>query len=88
MRSWIQYGSLNFGCQGMLAAFVQVARKPISLMFGNRAKIPGRFPHLEGSGPDARFMRFKYLAEVESRAGERRPIAIAWCKLKSGAAAE
>jgi len=88
MSAWIQYGSLNFGYHGMLAAFVQVAKKPISLMYGNGAKIPGAFPHLEGGGPNARFMRFKDLAEVESRAGELRRIAIAWCKLKSGAAAE
>jgi len=95
MRAWIQYGSLNFGYEnaedrtrGMLAAFVQVAKKSISLMFGNGAKIPGKFPHLEGSGPNARLMRFKDIAEVEARAGELRRIAAAWCKLKSGAAAE
>src|SRR5258707_12512100 len=67
MSAWIQYGSLNSGYEGMLAAFVQVAKKPISLMYGNGAKIPGKFPHLEGSGPTARFMRFNDLAEWEPR---------------------
>ena len=85
MTAYIQYGSLNFGYQGMLAAFVQVAKKPISLMYGNGAKIAGKFPHLEGTGPNARFMRFKDIGEVNARAAEMKRIAVAWCDLKDGA---
>jgi hypothetical protein len=85
MTAYIQYGSLNFGYKGMLAAFVQIDKKPVSLMYGNGAKIPGKFPHLEGSGPNARFMRFKDIGEVNARAAEMKRIAIAWCDLKDDA---
>jgi hypothetical protein len=83
LSAYIKYGSLNIGYEGDLVAFVQTAKKNVNLMFGNGAKIPGRFPHLEGSGPNARFMRFADLAEVNGRAGEMKRIAKAWCDLKA-----
>ncbi|MGH2594818.1 MAG: hypothetical protein ACRDH7_02510 [Actinomycetota bacterium] len=52
-------------------------------MFNVGARIPGRFPHLEGDGPNARFMRFADLAEVEARAAELRKIGAARCAYKS-----
>jgi hypothetical protein len=44
----------------------------LSLMFYRGAKIPGDFPHLEGDGPTARFLRFEDLADVRSKAKELR----------------
>jgi hypothetical protein len=50
-------------------------------MFYRGAEIPGDFPHLEGDGPTARFMRFDDLADVRSKANELRALAKAWCRL-------
>ena len=85
MSDYIKYGSLLLGYEGDLVSFVQVTKKNINLMFNNGAKIPGKFPHLAGSGPNARFMRFDDVADVNSRAGELTRIAKAWCELKAPA---
>ena len=83
MKDYIKYGSLLLGYEGDLVSFVQVTKKNINLMFNNGAKIPGKFPHLEGSGPNARFIRFADIAEVNARAAELTRIAKAWCLLKT-----
>jgi hypothetical protein len=83
ISDYIKYGSLLLGYEGDLVSFVQVTKKNVNLMFNNGAKIPGKFPHLEGSGPNARFMRFADIAEVNARAGELTRIARAWCELKA-----
>jgi len=83
ISDYIKYGSLLIGYEGDLVSFVQVSKKNVNLMFNSGAKIPGRFPHLEGGGPNARFMRFNDLAEVNARAGELQRIAKAWCALKA-----
>lgn len=83
ITDYIKYGSLLIGCNGDLVSFVQIQKKNVNLMFNNGAKIPGKFPHLEGSGPNARFMRFADIAEVNARAGELKRIAKAWCELKA-----
>ncbi len=59
MTEYVKYGTLTFGYDGDFATFVQVGdKKQASLMFNRGARIPGEFPHLEGSHPSARFMRF------------------------------
>ncbi|TMD91628.1 MAG: DUF1801 domain-containing protein [Chloroflexi bacterium] len=83
ISDYIKYGSLILGFEGDLVSFVQVQKKNVNLMFNNGAKIPGRFPHLEGSGPNARFMRFDDMATIDARAPELTRIAKAWCDLKS-----
>ena len=83
MSEQVQYRTLHFAFESDLASFVQLAKKPISLMFNVGARIPGRFPHLKGDGPNARFMRFADLAEVEKRAPELTRIVRAWCTWKS-----
>lgn len=50
-------------------------------MFHRGARIPGRFAHLEGTHPSARFMSFADIAEVEARAAELTRIVAAWCAL-------
>jgi hypothetical protein len=50
-------------------------------MFHRGARIPGRFPHVEGTHPSARFIRFADLAEVEARGAELSRIVAAWCAL-------
>jgi hypothetical protein len=86
MTELLQYGTLSFAYQAGFASFVQVPKKQVTLMFNVGKQIPGRFTHLEGTGPNARFMRFAGEAEVEARAKELGDIARAWCELKAPAA--
>jgi hypothetical protein len=77
----LKYGTVMFASGGDFASFVQHDKKTVSLMFNRGARIPGKFAHLEGSGPTARFMRFATPAEVDARARELAKIAVAWCDL-------
>lgn len=52
-------------------------------MFNVGASIPGRDPHLEDGGPNARFTRFADLKEVNARAAELRKMATAWCAMQA-----
>ncbi len=72
-----------FAYEGDFASFVQYHARgksrdpdeqPVNLMFNRGARIPGKFPHREGSGPTARFMRFKNLAEIEAPANELKKV--------------
>jgi hypothetical protein len=81
MTEYVKYRTVQFAYGGDLASFVQYDKPGVSLMFNRGARIPGKFTHLEGGGPTARFMRFKDVAEVDKRAGELSKIARAWCDL-------
>ena len=84
LTEMVRYGTIQFVFEGGFANFVQVAdKKRVSVMFNRGGSIPGHYPHLEGSGPNARFMRFADLGEVNARAGELRRIAKAWCTMQS-----
>lgn len=77
----LKYGTVQFAYKGDLASFVQHDKKTVSLMFNRGAKIPGKFRHLEGSGPTARFMRFDTVSDVNAKAAELKKIVVAWCDL-------
>lgn len=81
MTEYIKYGTLDLGHVSDFAVFVQRDKKQVRLMFHRGARIPGRFAHLEGTHPSARFMSFADLAEVEARAAELTRIVAAWCAL-------
>jgi hypothetical protein len=82
MTEFVKYGTLTFGYDADFATFVQVSdKKQTSIMFNRGARIPGRFPHLEGSHPSARFMRFDSPAEAKARAAELGKIVAAWGSL-------
>ena len=81
MAEHVKYGSITFALDGDMASFVQHGKKQVSLMFHRGARIKGRFPHLEGDGPSARFMRFADLAEVNQRAVELTRVVTAWATL-------
>lgn len=81
MTEYLKYGTVQFAFKGDYANFIQHDRKTVSLMFNRGARIPGKFPHLEGTGPSARFMRFADLAEVEARTQELSNVTRAWCEL-------
>jgi len=77
----VKYGTVMFGYEGDLATFVQFTKPQVSIMFNRGARIPGKFPHLEGTGPTARFMRFNDVEEVNARAKELAAVVAAWCAL-------
>src|ERR1700686_3906333 len=82
MTEFVKYGTLTFAYDGDFATVVQVSdKKQASLMFNRGARIPGKFAHLEGTGPSARFMRFANPAEAQARAAELSKIVVAWCSL-------
>ena len=83
MTEYLKYGTLTFGYDGGdFATMVQVSdKKQTSVMFNRGARIPGKFPHLEGSHPSARFMRFADPAEAKSRTSELGKIVAAWGSL-------
>ncbi len=81
LTEYVKYGTVQFAFEGDMANFVQAGKKAVTLMFNRGARIKGRFPHLEGDGPSARFMRFADEKEVASRAKELSEVARAWCAL-------
>jgi len=85
LTEYVKYRTVQFAYEGDFANFVQYNKPQVNLMLNRGARIPGKFPHLEGTGPTARFMRFKDLAEVEARAGELSRLARAWCELMATA---
>ena len=83
MTEQVQYGTITFACKDNMASFVQVANKHVTLMF-NRGQLiqdKAKHPHLEGTGPNARFMRFADLKEANARAAELQDLAQRWCRL-------
>jgi hypothetical protein len=83
MSEGTKYGTVLFHCGGDFAGFVQHNKKTVSLMFNRGGIIPGKFPHMEGTGRQVRFMRFADVKEVDSRAAELGKIVVAWCDLMS-----
>ena len=81
MTERVQYGTITFACKDNMASFVQVANRHVTLMF-NRGQLiqdKAKHPHLEGTGPNARFMRFADLKEAGARASELRDLTRRWC---------
>ena len=85
LTEYVKHRTVQFAYEGDFASFVQYTKPQVTLMLNRGAKIPGRFPHVEGSGPTARFMRFKDVAEVDARADELGRVARAWCELMATA---
>jgi hypothetical protein len=55
-------------------------------MFHTGATIPGDFPHLEGSGDTARYLKVADLAQARELEPELLSIIKAWCDMKDGEA--
>jgi hypothetical protein len=85
---YLKYGTVQFAYKGDLAGFVQHDRKTVTLMFNRGAKIQGKFPHLEGTGPSARFMRFADTGEIDARTTELSNVVRAWCDMMAPATPE
>jgi len=83
MTEQVQYGTITFTCKDNMASFVQVANKHVTLMF-NRGQLiqdKAKHPHLEGTGPNARFMRFADETEAKARTSELNDLSRRWCDL-------
>ena len=83
MLEGTKYGTVMFRCNGDFASFVQHNKKTVSLMFNRGGIIPGKFPHMEGTGRQVRFMRFNEVVEVDARAAELGKVVNTWCELMS-----
>jgi len=81
VTEYVKYGTVTFGYEGDMVTFVQANSRSVTLMFNRGARIQGTFPHLEGTGPSARFMRFKEVSEVDKRATELSKIVASWCNM-------
>ena len=81
MTEYLKYGTVQFAYNGDFASFVQHGARTVNLMFNRGAKIKGNFPHLEGGGPSARFMRFATMEDIEARTAELTNVVRAWCDM-------
>lgn len=77
----IKWSTPTFTYKGNIFSF-NPAKKLISLLWHQGAKIPGDPPGLEGDGETARVMRFADLAEVEARRGDLESAVKAWMAWK------
>jgi hypothetical protein len=84
----IKWQAPTFLFEGNLASFFPKSKQHASLMFHQGAKIPGRFPRLEGSGELGRVMKIGTVAEADAARAELEAIVRAWCEWRtSGTAA-
>ena len=79
MDECIKWQAPTFTYKGNLASFFPRAKQHASLMFHTGAKIPGRFPRLEGAGPTGRVMKIGSVAEANAAKSEIVKIVKAWC---------
>ncbi len=82
MQESIKWKAPTFEYKGNLASFYPRAKKHVSLMFHQRAKIPGEHSMLEGDGDTSRTAKFANLADVEAKKADLEAIVRAWCAHK------
>ena len=80
----IKWKSPTFVYKGNIASFNPRSKQHASLMFHTGASIPGEFPHLEGSGDVARYLKVADLAQAKELKPELVSIFQAWCSMKDG----
>jgi hypothetical protein len=78
----IKWKSPTFMYKGNIASFNPRSRQHASLMFHTGSSIPGDFPHLEGSGEVARYLKVADLAQAKVLAPELVALFKAWCDMK------
>lgn len=78
----IKWKSPTFSYKGNIASFNPRSKQHASLMFHTGASIPGDFPHLEGTGDVARYLKAADLAQAEQLGPELTAIVRAWCDMK------
>lgn len=78
----IKWKSPTFSYKGNIASFNPRSKQHASLMFHTGASIPGEFPHLEGTGSVARYLKVDDLAQAQELGPELVSIFRAWCAMK------
>ncbi len=78
----VKWKSPTFMYKGNIAGFNPGTKKHVSLMFHTGAEIPGKFPHLRGSGNVARYLKIFDMEQAESINDEIVSIINSWCKMK------
>lgn len=75
----IKWQAPTFLYKGNIASFYPKSKDHASLMFHLGAKIPGSFPHLQGSGDTSRVFKVSDLADADRHRAELESIVHAWC---------
>ena len=78
----IKWKSPTFTYKGNIASFNPRSKKHASLMFHTGAEIPGEFPHLEGSGEVARYIKVTDVDHAKELEKELLSIFKSWCEMK------
>ncbi len=78
----IKWKSPTFIYNGNIASFNPRTKKHVSLMFHTGAEIPGKFPHFEGSGNVARYLKIFDMEQAKLISDEIVSIINSWCKMK------
>ncbi len=78
----IKWKSPTFSYKGNIASFNPRSKQHASLMFHTGASIPGDFPHLEGTGNVARYLKVDDMAQAQELEPELASIFRAWCAMK------
>jgi uncharacterized protein YdhG (YjbR/CyaY superfamily) len=76
----IKWQAPTFAYKGNLASFYPKSKEHASLMFHLGAKIPGKYPRLEGTGDTSRVMKIATVAEANKARPEIERIVRAWCE--------
>ena len=80
----IKWQSPTFTYKGNIASFNPRSKKHASLMFHTGASLSGDFPHLEGTGEVARYLKVADVEEVDEVKDELVALFKAWCDMKDG----
>ena len=78
----IKWKAPTFEYKGNIASFYPKAKKHVSLMFHQGAKIPGEHPILEGDGDTSRSAKFADLGDIEAKRAALEEVVRAWIELK------
>ena len=81
----IKWKSPTFTYKGNIASFNPRSKAHASLMFHTGASIPGDFPHLEGTGDVARYLKVADIDQAKELKSELIGICKAWCDDKDKA---
>jgi len=80
----IKWQAPTFTYEGNLASFFPKSKQHASLMFHQGARIPGKFPRLEGTGEIGRSMKIGSVAEANAAKKDIEKIVKAWCAWRAG----
>lgn len=79
----IKWKSPTFTFNGNIASINPRAKKHISLMFHQGAKIPGDYPALEGGGDTARYMKFESSEDLAAKTDALKAVVNGWIEWKT-----